>query len=133
LHDVGKIGIPDAILSKPGTFNEEEYAVIKSHSLIGSEIVGNVDFLKKVAQVIKDHHERLDGKGYPEGKMGNDIELLARIIAIADAYDAMTSSRPYKTKVLTDVEALDELRASAGSQFDEQLVEVFSQVMKAQV
>jgi HD-GYP domain-containing protein (c-di-GMP phosphodiesterase class II) len=130
LHDVGKIGIPDDILNKPGDFSEVEYDVIKTHSLIGSDIVGGVDFLKKVAEVIKDHHERPDGKGYPQGKVGSEIELLARIIAIADAYDAMTSSRSYRPVAYAPMEALEELKNHSGTQFDVELVEMFVKIIR---
>ncbi|MBW2147273.1 MAG: response regulator [Deltaproteobacteria bacterium] len=124
LHDIGKIGIPDSILMKPGRLTVEEYDLIKTHPAIGEKIVKPLDLLPKERDLIRHHHERWDGKGYPDGLAGEDIPLLARIMAIADSFDAMTSDRVYrKAKGVKD--ALYELNQCAGSQFDPFVVETF--------
>lgn len=124
LHDIGKLGIDDSILNKTSKLTQEEYAIIMKHPSIGAEIISNVDFLKKVTKMIKYHHERYDGKGYPEGLVGEDIPIEACILAIADSYDAMTSDRPYR-KALTKDEALNEIEKNAGTQFHPVLAEKF--------
>ncbi len=124
LHDIGKVGIQDHILLKPGKLTREEYEVIKKHPLIGAEIVGHISLLKEEVLIIKHHHERWDGKGYPDGLAGEDIPLLARILAVADTYDAMTSNRPYRPPLPHEV-ALEEIRKNAGTQFDPHIAEAF--------
>lgn len=109
LHDLGKIGVHDYILNKPGKLTEEEWEEIKLHSLKGAEILEPLDFLKGVIELVKQHHERYDGKGYPNGQSGKNIRLGARIMAVADAYDAMISERPYR-KALSKDEAINELK-----------------------
>jgi response regulator RpfG family c-di-GMP phosphodiesterase len=124
LHDIGKIGLPDNILKKSTALLQSEYNAAKEHPLIGSKIVGNIDELHEVAAIIRHHHERFDGKGYPDGLEGEAIPLLARILAIVDAYEAIVSRRHYGS-ILTPQEAFGELRKNAGTQFDPVLVEIF--------
>lgn len=128
LHDIGKIGINDNILNKATKLTQIEYEEIMKHPCIGAEIINKVDFLKKISGVIKYHHERYDGKGYPDGISGEDIPLEACILAIADSYDAMTSDRPYR-KALSEEEALQEIMNNAGSQFHPSLAEKFAEML----
>ena len=121
LHDIGKIGIPENILNKQGPLNDIEYRKIKRHPDIGIDILKSIDFLDEVFNVINYHHERIDGKGYPYGLSGSDIPLEARIVCIADAWDAMTSTRSYRRPLSLD-HAFSELRENAGTQFDNQIV-----------
>lgn len=124
LHDIGKIGLPDNILKKSTSLLQSEYTAAKEHPLIGSKIVGNIDELHEVAAIIRHHHERFDGKGYPDGLEGEAIPMLARILAIVDAYEAIVSQRHYGS-IFTPREAFSELRKNAGTQFDPVLVEIF--------
>ena len=117
MHDVGKIGIADNILNKKGKLTEEEYAIIKSHSSIGAKILSNISEIPDVATGAKYHHERYDGTGYPAGLKGEDIPLIARIIAVADSYDAMTSKRSYRDALPQKV-VRHEIACGLGSQFD---------------
>jgi len=126
LHDIGKIGVEDRILAKEDKLTEAEYKEIQKHPLIGVEIIGNCDHLKDVISGMCYHHERTDGNGYPEGLQDANIPLLARIIAVADAYDAMTTNRPYQ-RALQSREAIAELQRCTGEQFDEQVVSAFIQ------
>lgn len=128
LHDTGKIGIPDAILLKPGKLNDEEYRQIMKHPILSHKIIEPVEFPYDVKPLVRHHHERMDGSGYPDGLTGNDIPLGARIIGIADAYEAMTSDRPYR-KALTQSDAIAELKRCAGTQFDADLVQAFIEVL----
>jgi HD-GYP domain-containing protein (c-di-GMP phosphodiesterase class II) len=130
LHDVGKIGIPEAILVKPGPLTSDEMAIMKTHPLIGVQIVGPMKrVLDEVTiQVIRHHHERFDGHGYPDGVKGGDIPLSARIFSVVDAFDAMTTDRSYR-KALESTEALNRLRAGAGSQFDPVVVKAFESLI----
>ncbi len=124
LHDVGKTAIPAAILDKPGPLDEREWEFMRRHPLIGERIVTVAPALSGTAELIRSSHERIDGKGYPDGLSGEDIPMGSRIIAVCDAFDAMTSERPYRGP--TDVAAaLEELRSHAGTQFDAEVVEVF--------
>jgi diguanylate cyclase (GGDEF)-like protein len=123
LHDVGKIAVPDAVLSKPGRLTDDEYAQMKRHPEVGALIVDGAD-MKDVASWVMAHHERPDGGGYPHGLAGDQIPLEARILAVADAYEAMTCDRVYRGALPVDV-AREELRRCAGSQFDPRVVEVF--------
>ena len=127
LHDIGKIGISDTILNKPAPLSEEEWQIMKKHPEIGYRIALSIPDLVPIADYILCHHERWDGTGYPQGLQGENIPLPSRIIAIADAYDAMTSDRPYK-RALSKKAALDELRRNAGKQFDPTLVDLFLSV-----
>ncbi len=128
LHDTGKIGIPDAILLKPGRLTDEEYQMIKNHPILSHKIIEPVDFPYDVKPIVRHHHERIDGSGYPDGLVGDDIPLGARIVGIADAYEAMTSDRPYR-KALTHAAAITELRRCAGTQFDTGLVRAFIEIL----
>ena len=124
LHDVGKIGIPDRILRKPGHLSEAEYETVKGHPLLGETIIAAIPDLAEIRAAVVSHHERYDGTGYPHGLAREEIPLLGRILAVADAYSAMTTDRPYR-KALTRGEALDELRAGSGTQFDPEIVQAF--------
>jgi len=122
LHDLGKIGIPDRILMKPGKLTSEEYEIIKSHSNIGYDILKHIRFFEDILPGIKYHHERYDGKGYPEGLERDEIPLIARIISVADSYDVITHRRPYKQSQSKE-EALTEVKRSSGTQFDPTIVD----------
>jgi len=124
MHDIGKIAIDDSILNKEDKFNELEWIEISRHPEIGYQILSSVNEFASIAELVLTHHERWDGKGYPRGLKGEEIPLQARIIAVADAYDAMVSHRPYR-KSLTEVEAVEELIRNAGTQFDPEIVRVF--------
>jgi len=125
LHDIGKIGIPDAILLKPGPLDPAESKVMQAHPLLGDRIVARVPYLGGVArEVVVSHHERWDGAGYPSGLAGDEIPLPARIFALADAFDAMTSDRPYRPAV-GRAHALEEIREGAGHQFDPAIANAF--------
>ncbi|MDN5348236.1 MAG: hypothetical protein PWP65_1800, partial [Clostridia bacterium] len=129
VHDIGKLGVPASILLKPGSLTEQEWEEIRRHPEVGYRIALSSGELAPVAPFILQHHERWDGRGYPQGLQGDRIHLLSRILAIADAYDAMTSERPYR-RALTHEEALEELKRCAGTQFDPRLVEVFVRLME---
>jgi len=124
LHDVGKLALPEAILSKPEPLEPDEWALVRQHTLVGERIVGVAHGLGDVARTIRSTHERWDGAGYPDRLAGEQIPYASRLIAICDAYDAMTTTRPY-TKALTPQEAVEELARNAGTQFDAELVELF--------
>ncbi|MDQ3645811.1 MAG: HD domain-containing protein [Actinomycetota bacterium] len=117
LHDVGKIGIADSILLKPGPLNDEEWSVMREHPVIGERMLHGIDFLAPALPIIRHHHERWDGSGYPDGLKGEDIPIGARIVAVCDAFDAMTSDRRYRKAMPLEV-AFEQLLAGAGSQFD---------------
>jgi HD-GYP domain-containing protein (c-di-GMP phosphodiesterase class II) len=125
LHDVGKVAVPDAILTKPGPLDEEEWAFIRRHTIIGERIIGAAPALLRVAALVRHSHERWDGGGYPDALAGADIPLGARIVAVADAFDAITSPRPY-SRPRTAEAALEELARCAGTQFDPVVVEAFA-------
>ena len=124
LHDLGKIGIPDDILHKNGKLTKEEYEIIKKHPHIGTEIMRPIHFLGELIPAILYHHERFDGLGYSAGLKGKEIPLGARIVAIADVYQALVSDRPYR-KAYSKEEALGIIREGAGTQFDPAIVETF--------
>ncbi len=124
LHDIGKIGIPDAILLKPGKLTEEETAVMQTHARIGYDLVSRIAFLAPAAEIVLTHQERYDGTGYPQGLVGNEIPLGARIFSVADTLDAMTSDRPYR-RALPLAAAQAEIEREAGRQFDPEVVRVF--------
>ena len=124
LHDIGKIGIPEFVLRKDGPLTRREKEVVKDHPYLGYEMIEEFDFLKKAAQVVLFHHEHYDGSGYPFGLSGSDIPLGARIFALADTLDAITSDRPYKVGKSFEL-ALREIENCQGSQFDPQLTDVF--------
>lgn len=124
LHDIGKIGVDDAVLRKPEPLTAREYAHIKQHPEIGARIIAPMRFAREVAPIILGHHEQWNGCGYPYGLHGAEIPLGARIVAIVDAFDAMTTDRPYR-RALSEAQTLDRLRARAGAQWDPELAEVF--------
>lgn len=128
LHDIGKIGIDDSILNKPGKLTDQEFSTIHKHPIIGYDILRNVDFLKDIAVIIKYHHERYDGKGYPDQISGSEIPVESSIIAIADTFDAITSDRPYRKK-LTKEFALKEIANNAGRQFEPALAKTFVEIV----
>lgn len=127
LHDIGKVNIPDQILTKPGKLTNEEFDIIKSHPVVGAEAVKDVEGIKESICVIRSHHERWDGKGYPDQLKHEEIPLLARVSAIADAFDAMTSSRSYREAMPVE-EAYRRIIEGKGSQFDPELVQQFIKV-----
>jgi HD-GYP domain-containing protein (c-di-GMP phosphodiesterase class II) len=129
LHDVGKVAVPDAILRKPGPLTAQEWEFIRQHTIIGERILAAAPSLTGVAKLVRSSHERWDGGGYPDALAGEQIPLGARIVAVADAYDAMVTDRPYR-KASTPAEALDELRACAGSQFDPRVVYAFCDALR---
>ncbi len=124
LHDIGKIGIKDAVLLKPGALDDDEWKHMKIHPVVGYQIAVQLDMLKPMIACIRNHHERWDGTGYPDRLKGADIPLLARIVCLGDAYDAMATDRPYKRAIPMD-ECKQILRRQAGPQFDPDLVELF--------
>jgi HD-GYP domain-containing protein (c-di-GMP phosphodiesterase class II) len=124
LHDIGKVGIPESILCKAGPLTELEWIVMKSHPNQGARIVEPIPFMGEAVEIVRSHHERFDGGGYPRGLRGEQIPLAARIFAIADSFDAMTSDRPYRSALSTE-EAVAEIRAGFGTQFDPRCVEAF--------
>jgi hypothetical protein len=128
LHDVGKIGIPDVVLNKPGRLTDEERAVIETHPQLGCELAGSAPTLAEALPVIRHHHERVDGTGYPAGLAGNDIPLEARIVAVADVWDALTSDRAYR-RGWAPAEALAHIEAGAGSHFDARVVRALVRVV----
>jgi putative nucleotidyltransferase with HDIG domain len=132
LHDLGKISVPDYILMKPGKLSEEEMDIIKRHPANGAKMIEPVEPLKHAREIIKSHQEWFDGSGYPECLRGEEIPLGARIIAVADAYGAMTTDRPYR-KALTSDQALKELKEGAGTQFDPRIVEIFISILEEEI
>lgn len=125
LHDVGKTAIPESLLDKPGPLDPAEWSLIRTHTLIGERIVLSAPSLAHVSDLVRSSHERVDGGGYPDGLSGHEIPQGARVIAVCDAFDAMTSCRPYRTTV-SPLRALTELRRAAGSQFDPLIVKAFN-------
>ncbi|HLB39407.1 MAG TPA: HD domain-containing phosphohydrolase [Actinomycetota bacterium] len=124
LHDIGKVGIPEHILCKPAALDQNEWAIMREHPTIGAHIVEPIRFLAGAVDIVRSHHERWDGTGYPMGLRREQIPLAARVFAIADSFDAMTNDRPYRAAMPTDA-AIDEIVAGAGTQFDPDVVEVF--------
>jgi diguanylate cyclase (GGDEF)-like protein len=127
LHDIGKVAIPDTILAKPGPLDEEESGFVRRHTIIGERILMAAPALRPVARLVRSSHERFDGKGYPDGLAGEEIPLGSRVVAVCDAFDAMTSHRSYRA-ARSPEEALEELKACSGTQFDPRVVEAFSSV-----
>jgi putative nucleotidyltransferase with HDIG domain len=132
LHDVGKIGVPDNILRKPTALSETEWAVMKRHPEFGARIIAGIPFLEEVARIVRHHHERWDGMGYPDGLKGDRIPLGARIFAVGDSFDAMTSDRPYRRALLIDA-AREEIRRCGNSQFDPAVVTAFLSIPVARL
>jgi putative nucleotidyltransferase with HDIG domain len=129
LHDIGKIAVPDSIILKPGRLDPEERTVMEEHSGRGDRILQHLRFLKSARMIIRGHHERYDGTGYPDALQGEEIPLGARILAIADTYDAITSVRPYRPPAAAE-DALAEIEVNAGKQFAPALVATFLEMMK---
>jgi len=123
IHDIGKIGVPDSILLKPGPLNAEEERQMRAHPVIGESIVKPMPSAANLLPIIRNHHERFDGGGYPDGLIGHRIPLLARIVSVCDAYDALASDRPYRTRRNSD-EAVETLMRGAGQQWDRELVSI---------
>ncbi len=127
LHDVGKVAVPDAILFKSSSLTDEEYALVRKHPVVGSEILRDVDFLGEGKLVVRHHHEHWDGSGYPDGLAGDAIPLAARVFSVADALDALTTDRPYRPASSFSA-ARDEIRAGAGTQFDPAVVDAYEEI-----
>ena len=132
MHDVGKIGIPSAIINKPGKLTDEEYTIIKSHVMKGYEILKPITELPELSIGARWHHERFDGTGYPDGKKGEDIPEIARIICVADCYDAMSSDRIYR-EALPQFMVREEIARNKGTQFDPEIAEVMLQMIDEDV
>ena len=128
VHDIGKIGLPAGLLEKPGPLTLDERRQMEQHSEIGERILRNVDDYSEIADVVRSHHERIDGMGYPDGTHGDEIPLLARIIGVADAYDAMTSDRPYREALPSRVARM-RLAQAVGTQFDTAVVAAFEAIL----
>jgi HD-GYP domain-containing protein (c-di-GMP phosphodiesterase class II) len=124
LHDIGKVGVPESVLCKPGPLDDDEWAVMREHPAIGAQIVSPIRFLAGAVEIVRTHHERWDGGGYPRGLRGEEIPLAARIFAVVDSFDAMTSDRPYRAAMSLE-RALGEVRGGAGSQFDPAVADAF--------
>ena len=130
LHDLGKLAIPEEILTKPGELNDPEWRIVSEHPKIGQVILEQAGALRDAATIVLHHHEWFDGRGYPHGLAGEEIPVGARIVAIADAYEAMVAGRPYRAAI-THSEAIAELRRHSGIQFDPELVELFADLFAA--
>ena len=128
MHDIGKIIVPRSILNKTGKLTREEYEIVKRHTLKGYEILMEVDGMEEIAKIVKHHHERWDGNGYPDGLREEQIPFESRILAITDAFDAMTSARPYRAPLSVE-EALKEISENGGTQFDPNLARIFVQMI----
>jgi HD-GYP domain-containing protein (c-di-GMP phosphodiesterase class II) len=130
LHDIGKVGIPERILGKRSALTPAEWAVMRTHPKIGADVVRPLDFLGDAVDVIRFHHERWDGKGYPFALKGSQIPLVARIFSVVDAFDAMTNDRPYRAAMPAEA-AVDRVRRAAGSQFDPDIVAAFVELLSS--
>jgi len=130
LHDIGKIGVPDSILRKPDKLTPDEQSVVRQHPIIGDRILAPIPQLQRARAVVLGHHERYDGQGYPYGLGGEDIPIAARIVTVADAFDAVTETRPYHTGESV-VRALEELERGKGAHFDPKVVEAFFEVLQS--
>lgn len=129
LHDIGKIGVPDQILNKNGKLDDGEFVKMRAHTTIGSEIIKNVETIPYIYDGVRHHHERYDGRGYPDGLAGEDIPFVARIIAVADAYDAMTSNRVYRKHLPYNI-VISELEKCSGTQFDPKIAAVMTELLR---
>jgi putative nucleotidyltransferase with HDIG domain len=130
LHDIGKVAVPDAILYKPGKLTDKERALMAQHPVIGAEIVSGIEFLGEAPKIIRSHHERWDGSGYPDGLAAEEIPLSARVFAVADVLDALTTDRPYRPASPLAV-AREMIVAGSGTQFDPQVIEAFNTISNA--
>lgn len=124
LHDIGKMGIPDSILLKPGKLTDEEWEIMRKHPVYACEMLSSIDYLQPALDIPYCHHEKWDGSGYPRGLKGEQIPLSARIFAVVDVYDALTSDRPYR-EAWTNKKALKYINENAGKHFDPEVVEIF--------
>jgi putative nucleotidyltransferase with HDIG domain len=124
LHDIGKLGIPDRVLGKPGPLTGEEYAQVKQHVIIGADILSNVGLPPQLARIVRHHHENWDGSGYPDGLRGDEIPLGARVLAVVDCYDALTSDRPYRRELPHET-AIAMIREGRGKMYDPQIADAF--------
>jgi len=132
LHDIGKIGIPDGILRKPGPLDPDELEQMRFHPVLGERVIAQIPYLSGLARdVVASHHERWDGKGYPLGLAGTEIPIASRIFALADSFDAMTNDRPYR-RAMTVADAIDEIIRSSGTQFEPKLAEAFLELVREQ-
>lgn len=131
VHDIGKLVIDASYIRKPGPLTDEEWTLMKKHPEIGANIIKPLAFMEQELFLVRHHHERIDGKGYPDGLTGEDLDILTKIITVADSYDAMTSKRSYKQN-LSQKEAIKELHACSGTQFDPTLVEIFTEILSKQ-
>lgn len=129
LHDIGKIAIPDTILNKPSKLSEEEFSIIKEHTIIGANILKNISLIDHVQEIVRNHHERYDGNGYPDGLKGKEIPLHARIVAVADSYDAMSSQRIYRNQLPSE-KIIQELENNKGTQFDPKITDIFLKLLR---
>jgi HD-GYP domain-containing protein (c-di-GMP phosphodiesterase class II) len=130
LHDIGKIGVPDAVLRKPGRLDADEFALIRQHPVDGEAILAPLTFLADILPAVRHHHERFDGKGYPDGLAGLAISLEARILQVADSYHAMISRRPYRDQQNREY-VIDEFTRHAGTQFDPELAKAFVNLLRS--
>jgi HD-GYP domain-containing protein (c-di-GMP phosphodiesterase class II) len=128
-HDIGKIGMPSSILLKPGPLTEEEKAVMRTHPELGEKILAPIERLAEVRAIVRHCHEHFDGSGYPDGCQGEEIPIEARVVLVCDAFDAMTTDRPYRAR-LSVAESCARLRRAAGTQFDPRLVEIFLRLLR---
>ena len=124
LHDAGKVGVPERILGKPGPLTAAEWRVMRTHPLIGYQMIASIPFLRNAAEIVRSHHEMFDGSGYPAGLKGEGISMPARVFSVVDAFDAMTTDRPYRAAMSID-QATEELTKMSGTQFDPDVVEAF--------
>jgi len=129
LHDIGKIGVAEGILNKPGPLSPDEWRVVRAHPEMGARIVGHIDYLEPALGPILHHHERIDGRGYPHGLAGDEIEFGARIVTVVDSFDAMTTHRPYR-RAMEIGQAVRLLRVHGGRQFDAEIVDVFVDLLE---
>jgi putative two-component system response regulator len=125
---VGKIGVPDPILQKPGRLTDDEFEVIKRHPVLGAQMLASIEELTPAAPVVRHHHERFDGRGYPDGLRGEDIPLMARIVSVADAFDTMIRGRPYGYGI-SRATSLEEIEKGSGTQFDPRVVRALLEVV----
>jgi HD-GYP domain-containing protein (c-di-GMP phosphodiesterase class II) len=129
MHDIGKIGIPEQILNKPSRLSDEEFDLVRSHCAVGSEIISNIKYIGEHADIVRHHHERVDGRGYPDGLTGDKISLGSKIVCVADAFDAMTSARVY-SKPMSKGDAVNELLRCVDTQFCKTVVNAFVKVLQ---
>jgi HD-GYP domain-containing protein (c-di-GMP phosphodiesterase class II) len=131
MHDIGMIGVRDELLTKHSKLSSHEYKEVMQHALHGAEIISKIKQLSYIVPIVKHHHERYDGEGFPDGLAGEKIPLHARIIALADSFDAMTSNRPYRKSLSYDW-AIEEIKRQAGSQFDPELVDIYVKILSSE-